>query len=129
MIVHRKEELARSSRAVTTAAWSTVRLLLAEDGAGFTLTDVVVRAGSSAIYGYKHHVEACYCLEGRATLEELATGIVHEVGPGFLWAATEHERFRFTAHEPTRLISVFVPPLTGREVNDAEGSFPPAGNF
>lgn len=125
MIVHRKQELQGSSRAVTTSAWSTVRLLLAEDGAGFTLTDVVIHAGSSAVYGYRHHIEACYCLEGRATLEELATGRVHEVTPGLLWAATRHERFRFTAHEPTRLISVFTPALTGHEVNDPDGSFPP----
>ena len=124
MIIRHKEDLRGTARAVETGAWSTTRFLLREDGVGLTLTDVTVRQGSDAVYGYRHHVEVCYCLEGEATLEELATGRVHAVRPGTLWAAAKGERFRFRALAPTRLVSVFTPALVGPEVNDQEGSFP-----
>ena len=46
--------------------------------------------------------------------------VAHEIVPGTLWAATDHEKFRFIAHEPTRLIYAFTPPFTGAETGFAE---------
>ena len=123
MIIRRKNELAGTARRVGTDKWQTTRLLLREDGAGLTVTDVTLKAGSDAIYGYKHHVEIGYCLEGEAEITELATGLVHKITPGTLFAAAKGERFRWRSEQPTRLITVFNPALVGPERNDAEGSF------
>ncbi|MEM6380235.1 MAG: ectoine synthase [Bacteroidota bacterium] len=124
IIVKHKSDLLNTERAVETDDYSTVRLLLKKDGAGLTVTDVMIKGQSDSIYGYKHHKEICYCLEGEATLVDLENGIEHTIKPGSLWAATNHEKFRFIAHKPTRLISIFDPALVGPETNDEEGSFP-----
>ena len=104
--------------------WLSTHLLLREDEAGFTLTDVTIAKDDGHIYDYQHHSEVGYCLEGRATLEDLVTGEVHDIVPGSLWLAHKGERFRFVALEPTRLITIFTPALVGPEVNDMDGSFP-----
>ena len=126
MLVRHKAALEGTAREVETDLWRTVRFLLREDGYGVTLTDVTIKPGPPAVYGYDHHTEVCYCLEGRATFEELETGRRHEIRPGSLWAVHPGERFRFTAHLPTRLVSVCRPPLAGPEVNDEAESFPPS---
>jgi L-ectoine synthase len=124
MVIKHKHQLLGTSRAIQTDHWSTVRLLLAEDGVGITVTDVVLGPGSDAVYCYKHHTEVCYCLEGRAVVVDFETGETHQIEPGTLWVARKQQRFRFTATERTRLITVFMPALVGPEVNDADGSFP-----
>ena len=118
--VKRKSELLGGPRHVKTHAYETVRFLLADDRAGVTLTDITLQPGIEATYGYDDHIEVAYCLEGRATLTDLSTGEAHEIVPGTLWAAAQHERFRFLASEPTRLICAFTPPFTGHETGFAD---------
>ena len=124
MIVKHKDELRGTPRAVETKDWSTIRFLLREDGLGFTVTDVTLAAGMDSVMQYKHHLEACYCLEGEAVLEDVATGERHRILPGTLYALSNHERHRLRVVKPTRLVSIFSPALVGREVHDKDGSFP-----
>jgi L-ectoine synthase len=74
---------------------------------------------------YKHHLEACYCLEGEADLVDLASGEHHTIAPGTMYALDEHDRHTLTVQRDLRLVCVFNPALTGAEVHDADGSFPP----
>jgi L-ectoine synthase len=120
--IKRKSDLLNTSRHVKTHAYETVRFLLQDDAAGVTLTDIVLQPGIEETYGYDDHIEVAYCLEGRATLTDLTTGTAHDIEPGTLWAATDHERFRFIAHEPTRLICAFTPPFSGIETGFAKSS-------
>jgi L-ectoine synthase len=115
----RKAQLTGTDRHVRTAAYETHRFLLAGDGAEVTVTDVVLRPGIEATYGYDRHVEVAYCLEGAATLTDLETGATHAIAPGTLWVAPRGSRFRFVAAEPTRLVCVFTPPFAGRETGFA----------
>lgn len=117
--VIRKSDLAGTSRHVTTHAYETTRFLLREDDAGVTLTDIVIAPGVEETYGYDAHIEVAYCIEGRATLTDLSSGEAHSIEPGTLWAARQGERFRFIAHEPTRLICAFTPPFGGAETGFA----------
>jgi L-ectoine synthase len=73
---------------------------------------------------YRHHLEACYCLEGEAEIEELTTGERHAIGPGVLYALNEHDRHVIRVTETLRLVCVFNPPLAGAETHDATGAFP-----
>lgn len=50
---------------------------------------------------------------------------MHKVGPGTLYALDGHERHLVRATTQMRMVCVFNPPLTGREVHDADGSYPP----
>lgn len=102
--------------------WHSIRLLHAQDGMGVTLTDSILEPGFEMVLWQKNHLEACYCLEGRGSIEELDTGVTHQIGPGTLYAMNGHDRHRIRITERTRLICTFVPPLTGDETHDADGS-------
>jgi L-ectoine synthase len=92
---------------------------------GISLHDTTVAAGTELNLQYKHHLEACYCLEGEAELVDLASGERHAIAPGTMYALDEHDRHTLTVQQDLRLVCVFDPALTGAEVHDADGSFPP----
>ena len=101
------------------------RILLADDGMGYTLTKTVIQPSAGRVFQqYKNHLESCYCVDGRATLTDAKTGEEHAVGPDVTYVLDEHDGHWFEAHEETTLICVFNPPLTGRETHDADGSYP-----
>lgn len=102
--------------------WHSLRLLHKEDGMGVTLTDSTLEAGFDMTLWQKNHLEACYCLEGEGTVEELDTGKVHQIRPGTLYAMNNHDRHRIRAKTRMRIVCTFFPALTGKEVHDADGS-------
>ena len=126
MIVTRLADLLGTDRDVRGSVWASRRFLLAEDGAGFTLTETTVEAGAVQTLWYKHHVEANYVIEGEGEVENLATGEVHALAPGTMYTLDQYERHRMTAFTGMRIVCVFVPPLTGRETHDEDGSYNPA---
>ena len=123
MIVRTLDSLKGTKRDTQGPCWSSQRFLLAEDNMGFTLTETTVEAGSDQVMWYKHHLEACYCLEGEGELEDLASGEVHRITPGTCYALDQHDRHRFRALSTVRMICVFSPALTGGEVHDADGAY------
>jgi L-ectoine synthase len=111
----RKETLTGTSRHVRSACYETHRFLLAEDGLGVTVTDIVLAPGIEATYGYDNHVEIAYCIEGEALIRALPDGVEERICPGVMWVAEGGQRFLFRANTPTRLICVFTPPFVGHE--------------
>ena len=89
---------------------------------GVTLVDGVLEPGFDMVLWQKNHLEACYCIEGEGSVEELESGRVHEITAGTLYAMNNHDRHRIRAITRMRVICTFVPPLTGNEVHDADGS-------
>lgn len=122
MIIKRQEDVAGTKGEAHGRKWHSLRLLHAEGGMGVTLTDSTLEAGFEMTLWQKHHLEACYCLEGEGTVEELETGKVHEIRPGTLYAMNTHDRHRIRVRRRMRLVCTFVPPLTGEEQHDADGS-------
>ena len=122
MIVKRLEDVVGTKGDAHGDKWHSLRLLHREDGMGVTLTDSILEAGFEMVLWQKNHLEACYCLEGEGTVEELDSGTVHEIKPGTLYAMNEHDRHRIRATTRMRVICTFIPPLTGDEVHDADGS-------
>jgi L-ectoine synthase len=106
--------------------WTSRRLLLRRDGMPFTLTETTIGPGMDEVLWYQHHIEACLCIEGEATIEDLATGEKHQIRPGTLYALDRHDRHRLTTTTAVRLVCVFSPALTGGETHDPDGSYPPA---
>ena len=125
MIVRTLDDVVGSDRDVAGEGWRSRRLLLRRDQLGFSLHDTTVEAGSELNLQYRHHLEACYCLEGEAELVDLASGERHAIGPGTMYALDQHDRHTLTVRRDLRLVCVFNPALTGAEVHDADGSFPP----
>jgi L-ectoine synthase len=125
MIIRSLDDVKGTKGDMHTEDWSSQRFLHREDGMGFTLTDTLLDPSMDDILWYKHHFEACYCLEGEGTVEDLTTGEVHEIRAGTMYALDKHDRHRLRPKTRMRLICVFNPPLTGGEIHDADGSYRP----
>jgi L-ectoine synthase len=123
MIVRSAEQVEQAGHFVDGGDWSSARYLTRSDGLLFSLNDTRVKAGTTNVYEYANHVEACLCIEGTGTVEALATGVLHDLGPGVLYCLDRHDRHRVTAHTDMRLICVFTPALEGTERHDARGAY------
>ena len=125
MIVRTVEDLkTHGSHREKPGVWSSARYLLRRDGMGFTLTETTVAAGSSQTMQYKNHVEANLIIEGEGDVTDLATGRVHRLKPGTMYALDRHDRHRIDAITDMRLVCVFSPALAGPETHDEDGSYP-----
>ncbi len=126
MIVRTLEEIIGTPRDVRAenGNWVSRRFLLKDDGMGFSFHETTIFAGTETYIHYKNHLEAVYCVGGRGELEELDSGVVHPIADGTMYALSGHERHHLRATEDMRLICVFNPPLSGREVHDKDGVYP-----
>jgi L-ectoine synthase len=122
MLIRRKSDLLGSNRHIKNHAYETVRFLLEPDGAGVTMTDIMLGPGIKETYGYKDHIEIAYCISGKAELQDLGTLETHLTKPGIMWFTKPGETFTFTASEPTRLICIFNPAFKGEETGFASSS-------
>jgi L-ectoine synthase len=131
VIVRTLDAIRDTEREVTAPTFCSRRLLLAGDGLDFSLHDTVLYAGSETQMWYQHHVEAVYCIEGEGTLHDLDADVTHEIRPGTLYVLDGHERHVLRATTQLRMLCVFDPPCTGREIHDEHGTYPlltePAG--
>ena len=128
MIVRKLDDIMGTKGEVHGDKWHSMRLMHAEDGLGVTLTDSILEAGFEMVLWQKTHLEACYCLEGLGTVEELDTGKVHDIRPGTLYAMNLHDRHRIRITERMRLVCTFSPALTGYETHDEDGSLALGGS-
>ena len=125
MIVRRLKDASGTGREVSGDNWTSRRLLLAADGMGFSLHDTVIHAGTSTRMWYRNHVEAVYCIEGKGTITEIASGNVHSIEAGTVYALDGHEEHVLTAETAMRMVCVFNPALSGAETHDEQGAYPP----
>lgn len=123
MIVRRVEEVAGTPAQVSGDRWTSTRMLVRDDAMGFSMTETVIDPGMDETLRYRHHLEACFCVEGEAEVEDLETGEVHEIRPGTLYALDRHDRHRIRSKTRVRLICVFTPALRGDEIHDEDGSY------
>jgi L-ectoine synthase len=124
MIVRSLAEIAGTDRDVEAPTWRSRRLVLAREKVGFSLHDTVLYAGTETSMWYANHVEAVYCVEGEGELVDDETGEVHAVAPGTMYLLDGHEHHTLKAHSQLRMVCVFNPPVTGREVHDEHGVYP-----
>jgi L-ectoine synthase len=85
---------------------------------GYTVTDTIVRKGTTSRLEYKNHLEACYCIEGKGSVVEM-DGTEHEIVPGTIYALDKHDMHDLKASddEDLRLVCMFTPALTGDEAH------------
>jgi len=124
MIVRNLKDIDSSERNVKGKTWESRRLLLKSDKMGFSFHDTLLYSGTETRMWYKNHLEAVYCIEGKATLEDLETGEVHDIEPGVIYGLDQHDRHILRVQETVRMICAFNPPLTGKETHDADGAYP-----
>ena len=116
-------------RTVAGGAAVSTRYLTVDDNLGFSFSAVRLKAGGEADLWYKHHWEANLVLDGTLEVTDYVTGEVHNIGPGGLYLVGPKDRHHVKALTDVHLVSVFDPPLTGKEVHDEDGSYPPTGSI
>ena len=124
MIVRSLRDSGGAVLEVRTKNWTSRRLLLQNDGMGFSLHDTVIRAGSENPMWYKNHLEAVYCVSGRGSIEVQETGLRFEIRDGTVYALDQHDEHILRAETEMRMVCVFNPPLVGPEVHDGTGAYP-----
>lgn len=128
MIVRDLNDLKTTDRAVSDARWTSVRMLLADDAMGFSFHITTLEAGSEHTFHYKNHFESVYCISGTGSITDLATGETHAIRPGVMYALNLHDRHTLRAEDELVMACCFNPPVTGKEVHRADGSYAAPGD-
>lgn len=125
MIVRTTEEITGTDRDVDGGSWRSKRIILAGDGVGFSFHETTIQEGAVCEFHYQHHVEAVWVVEGEGTLTNRETGEQHRLSAGTMYLLNGHERHTVTCDRQLRMFCVFNPPVTGQEVHDETGAYPP----
>ncbi len=125
MIVRNFNEIVSSEpdRVVSDAEWTSVRMLLAGDNMGFSFHITILKAGSEHTFEYKNHFESVFCISGKGSITDLKTDTTYAIESGTMYALNEHDHHTLRAEEELVMACVFNPPVTGKEVHQADGSY------
>lgn len=126
MIIRKLDEIRAGERNVKSNGWESARMLLADEGMGFSFHITTLYAGGELKMHYQNHLESVMILEGTGTIEDLGTGEIHQLKPGVLYALNDHDRHIVRPETDIVCACVFNPPVTGREVHDESGAYPAA---
>ncbi len=124
MIVRKLQDIRKSDRNVRSNGWESARLLLKDDGMGFSFHVTTMHAGEELHMHYRNHLEAVLVLKGTGTIQDLATGVTHALSPGVMYALNAHDKHIVRPETDILCACVFNPPVTGREVHDETGAYP-----
>ena len=123
MIVRNLDVAENSDRRVVSNGWESTRLLLKNDGMGFSFHITTIYEGANLEMHYQNHFESVYCISGEGEIEDLATGEVHPIKAGTMYALNDHDKHILRAFKEMKMACVFNPPLHGKEVHNAEGAY------
>ncbi|WP_107852185.1 ectoine synthase [Oceanimonas marisflavi] len=127
MIVRTLADCEKTERRVEseTGTWESTRMLLKDDKMGFSFHITTIYANTETHIHYQNHLESVYCMSGNGEIEDLATGRIYKIEPGTLYILDKHDEHLLRGgSEDMKLACVFNPPLTGKEVHDADGVYP-----
>ncbi|MFD1009572.1 ectoine synthase [Oceanisphaera ostreae] len=126
MIVRTLAECEKTDRRVEseTGTWDSTRMLLKDDNMGFSFHITTIYANGETHIHYQNHLESVYCMSGNGEIEDLADGKIYPIQPGTLYILDKHDNHLLRGgSEDMKLACVFNPPLTGKEVHDADGVY------
>lgn len=86
MIVRKLEDIEGTDRDVAWGNGRSRRFLIKADGIPYSLTDTIVKAGTSSFLQYRNHVETCYW--GAFATTSLARSILSSPGQCMHWIRT-----------------------------------------
>lgn len=126
MIVRKLEDIIGTEREVDGGNWVSRRLLLASDNMGYSVHDTVIKAGTETHIHYKHHLEAVYCIEGEGEVETIDDSKIWPISANTIYALNKNDEHYLRANKGVdmRMVCVFLPPITGKEVHDESGVYP-----
>ncbi|HTK67387.1 MAG TPA: ectoine synthase [Pseudonocardia sp.] len=124
MIVRTIEEITDTERDIKTPNWRSKRIVLANDGVGFSVHETILNAGSVNDFWYANHIEAVFITKGEAELYDKDNDKTYQLGPGSIYVLSGNEKHQLRPKTDLHTVCVFNPPVTGREVHDENGVYP-----
>src|SRR3546814_12806047 len=79
---------------------------------GFSFHITTIYQGAELPMHYKNHLEAVYCISGEGSIENCASGEVHEIQPGVLYALDKPDRHILRGRTEMVMACCFNPPAT-----------------
>ncbi|PHZ84579.1 ectoine synthase [Paremcibacter congregatus] len=125
MIVRTLQDAEKTDRKVVSpdGNWDSTRLLLKEDNMGFSFHITTIYAGADFGMHYQNHLESVYCMSGTGEIETVADGKKYPIAPGTAYFLDKHDKHILRAFTEMKMACVFNPPVTGKEVHNAEGAY------
>ena len=125
MIVRTLQEADKTERRIISpdGNWESTRLLLKDDGMGFSFHITTIYAGADFLMHYQNHLESVYCISGEGEVETIADGKIYAIKPGTLYNLNDHDKHVLRAFQELKLACIFNPPLHGKEVHNPDGSY------
>jgi L-ectoine synthase len=123
VIIRDLNEARNSERHVFSEGWDSVRLLLKGDGMGFSFHITTIYQGAELQMHYKNHLESVYCVSGEGSIEDCATGEVHEIRPGVMYVLDKHDKHVLRGRTEMIMACCFNPPVTSKEVHGPDGAY------
>lgn len=125
MIVRNLKEAATSNRFITdpNGHWDSTRLILKDDNMGFSFHITTIYEGADFQMHYQNHLESVFCMSGRGEIESLEDGEIYPIEAGTIYVLDKNDKHVLRAFEEMKMACVFNPPLNGKEVHNAEGSY------
>ncbi|MCE7481583.1 MULTISPECIES: ectoine synthase [Microbacterium] len=124
MIVRTLDEITDTDADIKTENWRSKRIVLAKEKVGFSVHETTLYAGTVSRFWYANHIEAVFVVEGEGEITDLGTGETHQLAPGSLYLLNDHDKHEVRPRTEMRVVCVFNPPVTGREVHDENGVYP-----
>jgi L-ectoine synthase len=116
-------EAESGARRIVSQGWESTRLLLKNDGMGFSFHITTIYEGANLPLHYQNHLESVYCISGEGEIEDLGTGQTHPIAAGTIYALDQHDKHILRAKSEMKMACVFNPPLHGKEVHNAQGAY------
>jgi len=123
MKIRKIKDLLGTDRDVNGIGFKSVRVLLEKDGMGFSLHKTYIPKGDEHFWHYKNHQEACYCVSGKGMIKNMKTEETFLIEKDTTYILDQNDPHTFQSFEDVVLISVFNPPIKGREVHRSDGSY------
>lgn len=131
MIVRNLEDAAKDGRKIVDPKgnWDSTRLLLKDDNMGFSFHITTIFKGADFQMHYQNHLESVYCMSGEGEVETLADGKKYPIKPGTVYILDKHDKHILRAFSEMKMACAFNPPLSGKEVHNADGAYELDGDF
>lgn len=124
MKVVKLDDIIGTDQEVKGENWTSRRLLLQKDGMGYSVHDTTIKAGTETHIWYQNHLEAVYCIEGEGEVETLKDNKIYPISVNTIYALDKHDEHLLRAKTDMRMVCVFNPPITGKEIHDENGVYP-----
>ncbi len=124
MKIVKLKDVVDSGHSIDGGNWVSRRLILKDDNMGYSVHDTVIKAGTETHIWYQNHLESVYCIEGEGEVVTLKDNKIWPIEKDTLYALDENDEHLLRAKTDMRMVCVFNPPITGKEVHDENGVYP-----